>query len=172
MTPINFPIKIFGTDKVTMIQDEHEFRNFAASYKLLYAAGGIVQNEMQEILMIYRRGFWDFPKGKIEEQESPVEAALREVKEETGLKHIETGKCVTFTFHTYEENGEAVLKQTCWFSMLSSVNQLLTPQVEEEITQIEWVKKEVVRYLLEDSFASLLDLWKQHINVKIPHPQK
>ena len=160
MTFIDFPIKIFSPDKVTIIQDEHEFQNFTSSYTLLYAAGGIVENEMGEILMIYRRGFWDFPKGKIEGHEFPKEAAIREVKEETGLKQVRVGKELALTFHTYEENGQAVMKQTRWFAMSSSVNQLLIPETEEGITRIEWVKKYVVRYLLEDSFSSLSDLWR------------
>lgn len=156
---INFPIKIFRTDAVTIIQDEREFQNFTTPYISLYAAGGIVQNEMQEILMIYRRGFWDFPKGKIEENEYPKEAAMREVMEETGLKYLTIKNELALTFHVYEENGLSILKQTSWYSMFSSVNQLLISQIEEKITQIEWVKKNIVPYLLEDSFPSLLDMW-------------
>ena len=161
MLSINFPIKIFGQNKVTIIQNECEFQNFASSYIFLYAAGGIVQDEMQHILMIYRRGVWDFPKGKIEKNESPKEAAMREVKEETGLKGVRIGRELAQTFHTYVENGQPILKQTHWFNMSSSGNQLLVPEIGEEITQIEWVKKNVVRYLLEDSFSSLLDLWEK-----------
>ena len=33
---------------------------------------------------------WDFPKGEIGEFESPVEASIREAKEETGI-HIKSG---------------------------------------------------------------------------------
>jgi len=156
-----FPINIFSPDTVTVIQNEHEFENFASSYKHLYAAGGVVQNEMKEVLMIYRKGFWDFPKGKIEKYESPNEAAIREVKEETGLKQVRIEKELALTFHTYEENGLFILKQTHWFGMSSSVNQLFIPETMEEITRVEWVKKNVVCYLLEDSFPSLLDLWKR-----------
>src|SRR5688572_25121610 len=35
--------------------------------KLIQAAGGLVWNDMEELLMIFRRGKWDLPKGKIEE---------------------------------------------------------------------------------------------------------
>lgn len=52
------------------------------------AAGGLIVNQKKEILFIYRNGKWDLPKGKIESEENPPEAALREVKEETGLKNV------------------------------------------------------------------------------------
>ncbi|QQS63451.1 MAG: NUDIX domain-containing protein [Chitinophagaceae bacterium] len=58
------------------------FRNF----KIVEAAGGIVQNENKEILFIYRRNKWDLPKGKIEKKELPENAAAREIEEETGIK--------------------------------------------------------------------------------------
>ncbi|MGC4056991.1 MAG: NUDIX domain-containing protein [Chitinophagaceae bacterium] len=56
----------------------------------MHSAGGVVINEKQEILMIYRRGKWDLPKGKLDEGESLEECALREVTEETGLKELQT----------------------------------------------------------------------------------
>jgi 8-oxo-dGTP pyrophosphatase MutT (NUDIX family) len=48
-------------------------------------AGSIVINQNQEMLLIYRKGKWDFPKGKLEKEEKTKEGALRETAEETGL---------------------------------------------------------------------------------------
>ena len=45
-------------------------------------------NFKNEILLIYRNGVWDLPKGKIEFGESYEDAALREVAEETGVKNL------------------------------------------------------------------------------------
>ena len=53
------------------------------------AAGGIIISEKGELLMIFRRGKWDLPKGKIDQGETPPQAAIREVKEETGLSMVE-----------------------------------------------------------------------------------
>ena len=40
-----------------------------------------------KFLFLYRgRGYWNFPKGKIEGEEKSLETAFREVAEETGLK--------------------------------------------------------------------------------------
>ncbi len=53
------------------------------------SAGAVVFTEedgsLKYLVLHYPAGHWDFPKGHVEEGESDVEAALREVKEETGL---------------------------------------------------------------------------------------
>ena len=41
------------------------------------------------LLLNYPQGHWDFVKGKIEQNETSHETALRETKEETGITHIE-----------------------------------------------------------------------------------
>ncbi len=45
----------------------------------IIAAGGIVVNPNKEILWIFRRGFWDLPKGKLDPNESIEACAIREV---------------------------------------------------------------------------------------------
>lgn len=130
------------------------------SYKI-DAAGGIVTNDHDEVLLIFRRGYWDFPKGKVEEDESFPEAALREVSEETGLISLRITSELPSTFHTYIQNGQEILKQTYWFSMKSDCPEVLIPQIEEEITEIRWVKKEEVTGMLEESFETLKELWKK-----------
>lgn len=58
---------------------------------LVVAAGGVVVRDADggrtEVLVVHRphRGDWSLPKGKLERGETPEEAALREVEEETGL---------------------------------------------------------------------------------------
>jgi len=41
------------------------------------------------LLLNYPQGHWDFVKGKIEQNETSHETALRETKEETGITNIE-----------------------------------------------------------------------------------
>jgi len=41
------------------------------------------------LLLNYPQGHWDFVKGKIEQNETSYETALRETKEETGIMNIE-----------------------------------------------------------------------------------
>ena len=88
--------------------------------------------------MIFRRDYWDLPKGKIDPGESKEEAAVREVEEETGLKNIALGPLLTETYHTYRtKKGNRILKRTYWFRM-DAPNQELIPQTEEDIEQAIW----------------------------------
>ena len=113
--------------------------DFQACFKVLEAAGGFVQNAQAELLVFYRRGSWDMPKGKIDPGESPEQAAVREVQEETGLVNLMLGDFLAHTYHTYEQKGERILKKTWWYRMETTDNQLV-PQTEEDIEEIRWVE--------------------------------
>lgn len=50
-------------------------------------AGGVVLNEAGQVLLVrYRSGAWAFPKGHVEPGEGPEQTAVREVREETGVR--------------------------------------------------------------------------------------
>jgi 8-oxo-dGTP pyrophosphatase MutT (NUDIX family) len=115
------------------------WRDFRACFEVLEAAGGYVLNAEGRLLVFFRRGSWDLPKGKIDPGESPEEAALREVREETGLQQLELGPHLMDTWHTYTQKGRRILKKTWWFRMRTT-DTLLIPQTEEDIEQIEWVE--------------------------------
>jgi len=53
---------------------------------VLESAGGLVCNRSHHILLMFKRGKWDMPKGRVEEGQSRKAEALREVHEETGLE--------------------------------------------------------------------------------------
>ena len=126
-------VLIFGTDV------ENLWADFQACFKVLEAAGGYVQNEAGELLVFYRRGSWDMPKGKIDPGETPEAAALREVREETGLQNLDLGPFLAHTYHTYEQKGQRILKKTWWYRMKTTDTQLI-PQTEEDIEEIRWVE--------------------------------
>jgi bis(5'-nucleosidyl)-tetraphosphatase len=56
------------------------------------SAGAVVfrdtEGEKKFLLLLYPAGHWDFPKGNIEKGEEPIDAAKREIEEETGIKEI------------------------------------------------------------------------------------
>ncbi len=115
--------------------------DFCACFKMLEAAGGFVTDPDGRLLVFFRRGFWDMPKGKIDPGETPEQAALREVEEETGLKTLTLGPFLTHTWHTYSLSGERILKRTWWYRM-HSADTRVTPQTEEDIEEIRWVDPE------------------------------
>lgn len=129
------------------------------------AAGGIVRNSNYEILMIYRFGKWDFPKGKVEYGESFAVTARREVEEETGVKVDVNIQSLPSTFHVYMLRGEKVLKETHWFLMTASTCQNLIPQQEEDIEQVTWIPESEVSHQLENSYLSLREFWKDYQNL-------
>lgn len=122
------------------------------------AAGGLIENEKAEVLLIFRRGKWDLPKGKVDKGESLDECAVREVEEETGLKNIELLKPLTVTYHTYDEFGKHIIKDSHWYKMKVKGKQNIVPQTEEDISEIKWVKKKDLKNYFSNTFPSVKDV--------------
>ena len=57
----------------------------AKKEKKVYEAGGIIVWDGKVVLRLTDEQRWIFPKGKLKKHETPVEAAIREAVEETGL---------------------------------------------------------------------------------------
>lgn len=129
-------------------------------FDLVIASGGIIQNNLNESLFIYRNGYWDLPKGKVEKNEKLVYAAKREIFEECGLKDLEFNSFIAKTYHIYFENGQGKLKETNWFSFYSNDSKILKPQFEEGITELKWVQKKNFQVYLKKSFSSIEELFK------------
>lgn len=114
------------------------------------AGGGVlykVKDGRPLLLLIYRNGVWDLPKGKLEEGESISECAVREVAEEVGLKEFPAldGDLST-TIHFYEQGEEQVKKITHWYAMsCAKMPETLTPQTEEGITELQWADIKTAR---------------------------
>jgi 8-oxo-dGTP pyrophosphatase MutT (NUDIX family) len=133
-------------------------KHFTNNFTHIEAAGGVVCNGKNEILLIKRFGRWDLPKGKVEPNEPIPIAALREVTEETGVKNISLGEQITTTYHTYSLHGKQMLKSTHWFKMYTQTNDALVPQTEEGIEQVKWVKSSDIYVYLAGSYSSLLSV--------------
>jgi 8-oxo-dGTP pyrophosphatase MutT (NUDIX family) len=131
---------------------------FFKKFTPVKAAGGFVLNQNKEVLMMFRRGKWDLPKGKMDKKESFEECAIRETEEETGLKNITLISPLITTYHTYHEGTRYALKETKWFRMKVSDEQKLIPQAEEQITKLEWVEKNNLTNYLQNSFSSVKDV--------------
>ncbi len=134
------------------------FKKILSTTRIIKAAGGLVTNGNGEYLFIHRLGKWDLPKGKVEEGEKMKDAALREVEEECGIKLDYLGKKVATTYHTYYMRNKFVLKQTKWYQM--GVNKIpkLTPQLEEDIDQAEWLKASDLNKVRENTYPLILEI--------------
>ena len=139
-------------------ESEKEFEEFCSSFEQITAGGGLVSNSDGQYLMIRRKGFWDLPKGKMEDGETTAECALREVEEETGIRGLKLGKLICITHHTYNIYGPMNIKHTYWYEMSCEGPQVLLPQTEEEITEAVWVTKEEALGHMAESYASIAEV--------------
>ncbi len=128
--------------------------------KIIIAAGGLVTNEKNELLMIFRRGFWDLPKGKLDAGETIEHCAVREVEEETGVNDVKLAGLIGKTYHEYFDKwiGEDVMKETWWYEMAVKGNPALVPQTEEDIEQIVWAKEIDLKKYLADSYPNIVEI--------------
>jgi len=131
---------------------------FWKHFTIIQAAGGLVENEAREVLLIFRRGKWDLPKGKLDEGETLAACAVREVQEETGLKTVQLNEFLLVTYHTYNDYGHSVLKESYWYRMSSSVTEILVPQTTEDIHDIKWASKRALEPYQENTFPSIKDV--------------
>jgi ADP-ribose pyrophosphatase YjhB (NUDIX family) len=126
--------------------------------KLIEAAGGMVFNPKDEFLLIYRRGSWDLPKGKIDNGETPEQAGIREVWEECGLQNLQIVSTLPDTYHTYWINGKRILKKTFWYKMTIPDFQDAVLQTEEDIEDSKWIKQTDFSLFKSQSYPSIVDV--------------
>lgn len=116
------------------------WEEFLSLFKVVKAGGGLVLNPKNEVLFIFRRGFWDLPKGKLDNGEDFKTAAVREVKEECGLVNLDRSNKLISTYHVFKnKEGKRSLKWTKWY-LMKTTDQKLIPQTEEDIEKAEWRK--------------------------------
>lgn len=125
------------------------------------AAGGVVQDDEGNMLLILRNGRWDLPKGKVEHGESPLQGGLREVREETGV-YATPQQFLVKTYHCYNLYGGWHLKQTFWYIMKAQgVKPATAPQQEEGIEAAEWVRPCVWYRRMRSSYGTMRTIARQ-----------
>ncbi|MDB5278666.1 MAG: hydrolase [Ferruginibacter sp.] len=145
---------------------------FFKHFTPIEAAGGVVQNDKNQLLFIYRLAKWDLPKGKVETGEHIEKTALREIEEETGLKHLTLHSKIGETYHTYNAYGKHFLKTTHWYFVTCSAKQKMIPQTEEDITAIEWVNPNKMDLQLNNTYPSIKDILSVLLKSGIPTKKK
>lgn len=139
--------------------------DFLSLFNCIEAAGGVVQNKKEEVLLIFRLGSWDLPKGKVDEGETLNQTAIREVQEETGLMELVLGEAIQFlpyknkaTYHSYQYKNQEAMKISYWYRMKYLGDSNPIPQVEEDIEKVKWVKVEDIPNYYNNMYDSIVDV--------------
>lgn len=148
------PIAVFRHHSVPSL-----FENVKSHFTVYEAAGGLITNEADEVLLMFRRGKWDLPKGKLDDGESLEACALREVQEETGLRNVGLGHKITETFHYYPLKDKKILKHSHWYRMFFTGTELTVPQIEEDILDIQWIRPENLGKYMAYSYENIREVF-------------
>lgn len=110
------------------------------------SAGGIVFRRDETGVVRYlliRDSYdnWGFPKGHLEEEESPADAALRETTEETGLGDLKLHGPIRLIDWHFRFRGRFIHK-FCHFFLFESTAGEPVPQEDEGITACRWCTME------------------------------
>jgi 8-oxo-dGTP diphosphatase len=106
------------------------------------SAGGIILNNGRVVVVNQGGDSWSFPKGHIEKGESPLQAALREIYEECGLKNIDFVK----ELGSYKRNKPTKYKgkkemKTIHMFLFKTLEEKLQPK-DRAIKKAVWIEKE------------------------------
>ncbi len=147
---------------ILLFNTEEEMRAFETRYieafKTIKAAGGLVVNNFDELLMIVRDGKWDLPKGKLEKGEATPQGAWREVAEETGILDHRVGKLLRSTYHIFDRREKWRFKTTHWYRMNIEGRPKLVPQLNEGITEVHWMPLADLREAKLTTYPQIMEL--------------
>lgn len=107
------------------------------------SAGGVVFRRLPDrtyrILLIkdsYDK--WGLPKGHLEGDETPAEAALRETREEVGLGDLVLTGPIRIIDWKFRAKGGRLIHKYCHFFLIESPADEPSPQLDEGITACRW----------------------------------
>ena len=106
------------------------------------AGGGYVGRSLPDalaLLVIFRRGVWDLPKGTKGPAESVEACAQREVCEEVGVDAVRILRALGTTQHGYTNGDHYAVKTTHWY-LMQTPERSFEPDRREGIRRVEWAR--------------------------------
>lgn len=121
------------------------------STKKTFTAGGVVVNSRGQVLVVSQRGTsWSLPKGHIEKGEDELQAAIREVTEESGITDLQLirhlGSYGRYKIGQNGEDDQSEFKTITFYLFKTSQNSL--KPIDSDNPEARWVAKESVVELL------------------------
>jgi 8-oxo-dGTP pyrophosphatase MutT (NUDIX family) len=148
------------------------WNDFKSLYQYIKAGGGIVVNQFGKVLLIFRRGVWDLPKGKQDPGETLAQTALREVREETGLNDLKIIERLNNGYHCYMMSKQRTLKRTRWYLMQTQNPGQLVLQKEEGIQDAAWFDPRELPRLNMPMYNNIRDVLMRYHDEKLsPAPK-
>jgi 8-oxo-dGTP pyrophosphatase MutT (NUDIX family) len=116
--------------------------NRRASPRLEFSAGGLVFDDEGRVLLIRARDLrdqpvWTLPKGALKPGESSIEAALREVQEETGY-HCELVRELSPVTYWFQRDGRRIRKMVRWYLMRPVAK---VGEHDHEVDEVLWAER-------------------------------
>jgi len=99
------------------------------------SCGVVPYRNVEFLLVLHRKGHWDFPKGYMEDGESEQETAIRETKEETGL---DVELVPGFREEIHYNPSEDVSKTVVFF-LGNSVGEVVMDDPDGDIIDYQWL---------------------------------
>jgi 8-oxo-dGTP pyrophosphatase MutT (NUDIX family) len=108
-----------------------------------YSAGGLVVGEDGRVLLIRARDLrnqpvWTLPKGTLMAGESNADAALREVREETGYR-CEVVRELEPVTYWFQRSGRRIRKTVAWFLMRPVEK---AGDHDHEVDEVAWLPRD------------------------------
>lgn len=128
------------------------------------SCGGVIINGDQVLLIKNKRSqHWSFPKGHMEKGESPVQTALREIREETGLKVIikpDVSSTINYNPTTEVNKDVTYFLARPWGGILKAQ--------ESEVSELEWlsIDEALEEITYEQEKEVLRKIYQKYVNLK------
>lgn len=107
------------------------------------------------LLLHYGNGHWDFPKGNIEVNETQIQAAVRELEEETGINRFRLVPGFKETLvYNYKKKSEQVAKTVTFYLGITTISKVVISS--EHIGYVWLTYQESVKILTYDNAKKLL----------------